>query len=109
MRLEVMANNPGRKTGIFAYSAPATNRSAGQTAASGISYCFAQLYGLLMPALLTIPFDNAYARLPDQCYARVLPTPVANPALIRFNHGLAAEQIGRASCRERVWLAASAT
>ncbi|UZK04445.1 protein adenylyltransferase SelO [Venatoribacter cucullus] len=44
-----------------------------------------------MPALLTIPFDNAYARLPDQCYARVLPTPVANPALIRFNHGLAAE------------------
>ena len=44
-----------------------------------------------MPAPIRIPFDNAYARLPAQCYARVLPTPVANPALIRFNHGLAAE------------------
>ena len=44
-----------------------------------------------MPAPIRIPFDNAYARLPAQCFARVLPTPVANPALIRFNHGLAAE------------------
>src|SRR5690606_33756891 len=51
-----------------------------------LSYCECS-----MPAPIRIPFDNAYARLPAQCYAHVLPTPVANPALIRFNHGLAAE------------------
>ncbi|WP_430460227.1 protein adenylyltransferase SelO [Thalassolituus sp. LLYu03] len=36
-----------------------------------------------------IPFINAYAALPDRFYARVLPTPVKAPQLIRFNHGLA--------------------
>jgi len=40
---------------------------------------------------LQIPFSNAYAALPDRFYARVLPTPVKNPALIRFNSALAQE------------------
>jgi len=36
-----------------------------------------------------IPFENAYARLPDYFYARVNPTPVAAPRLIRLNVELA--------------------
>jgi len=38
-------------------------------------------------------FDNSYARLPEQFYARVLPTPVSAPGLLRLNQPLA-EQLG---------------
>ena len=38
---------------------------------------------------LNIPFDNTYARLPDRFFARLNPTPVAAPRLIRVNHALA--------------------
>ena len=37
------------------------------------------------------PFDNTYARLPDRFFARVAPTPVAAPRLIRLNDTLARE------------------
>jgi uncharacterized protein YdiU (UPF0061 family) len=37
------------------------------------------------------PFDNSYARLPDRFFARVAPTPVAAPRLIKVNVTLAAE------------------
>src|ERR1700733_1459121 len=40
-----------------------------------------------------IPFDNSYARLPDRFYARLDPTPVAAPTLMRVNIALA-EQLG---------------
>jgi uncharacterized protein YdiU (UPF0061 family) len=40
-----------------------------------------------------IPFDNSYARLPDRFYARLNPTPVAEPKLVRINTALA-EQLG---------------
>ena len=40
-----------------------------------------------------IPFDNSYARLPERFYARVDPTAVAAPALVRLNRALA-EQLG---------------
>jgi uncharacterized protein YdiU (UPF0061 family) len=36
-----------------------------------------------------IPFDNTYAALPARFYARVEPTRVAEPRLVRINHGLA--------------------
>ena len=36
-------------------------------------------------------FDSAYARLPDRFFARVTPTPVAAPRLIRVNAPLATE------------------
>ncbi len=39
------------------------------------------------------PFDNSYARLPDAMYARVQPTPVAEPKLIALNRDLA-EMLG---------------
>ena len=35
------------------------------------------------------PFDNSYARLPERFFARVPPTPVSAPALIRLNESLA--------------------
>lgn len=37
------------------------------------------------------PFQNSYAALPDNFYARVAPTPVAAPRLIKLNRPLAAE------------------
>src|ERR1700761_2051443 len=36
-----------------------------------------------------IPFDNSSARLPERFFARVKPTPVAAPRLIRVNTALA--------------------
>jgi serine/tyrosine/threonine adenylyltransferase len=36
-------------------------------------------------------FDNSYARLPPHFFARQLPTQVAEPRLVKFNHALAAE------------------
>ncbi|WP_456316859.1 protein adenylyltransferase SelO [Teichococcus globiformis] len=36
-------------------------------------------------------FDNSYVRLPGRFYARLDPTPVAAPKLIRVNHALAEE------------------
>ena len=35
------------------------------------------------------PFSNTYARLPDRFFARVAPTPVAAPRLVRLNRELA--------------------
>mgnify|MGYP001802010626 CR=1 FL=1 len=40
---------------------------------------------------ITIPFDNSYARLPDRFFTKLPPATVPAPALIRFNHTLAAE------------------
>jgi uncharacterized protein YdiU (UPF0061 family) len=40
---------------------------------------------------LTIAFDNSYARLPERFYARVAPTRVRDPRIIKVNHPLAAE------------------
>ncbi len=36
-------------------------------------------------------FDNSYARLPERFYARLLPTPVAEPRLVKINRALAVE------------------
>jgi uncharacterized protein YdiU (UPF0061 family) len=36
-------------------------------------------------------FDNSYARLPDRFYARLAPTPVSTPRLVKLNEALAAE------------------
>ena len=37
------------------------------------------------------PFDNSYARLPDRFFARLPPTPVAQPRLIKLNEILAVQ------------------
>jgi len=41
------------------------------------------------PSSAHFPFDNSYARLPERFYARLDPTPVAAPAMIKINHALA--------------------
>ena len=38
-----------------------------------------------------IAFDNSYARLPERFYARLDPTPVRAPALVKLNTALAVE------------------
>ena len=43
------------------------------------------------PMLAQIPFDNSYARLPASFYARVRPTTVSAPHLIKLNRMLALE------------------
>jgi len=40
---------------------------------------------------LAVSFDNSYARLPERFFARLDPTPTAQPRLIKFNSSLAAE------------------
>jgi uncharacterized protein YdiU (UPF0061 family) len=40
---------------------------------------------------LHMPFDNSYARLPERFYARLDPTPVAEPRLLKLNGRLAAD------------------
>ena len=40
---------------------------------------------------VSFPFDNTYARLPERFFARVLPTSVSAPRLIRVNGPLAAQ------------------
>ena len=42
---------------------------------------------------MQIHFDNSYARLPEEFFALVEPTPVGGAAMIRLNHGLA-ESLG---------------
>ena len=44
-----------------------------------------------MPAARAPSFDNSYARLPERLFARLAPTPVAAPRLLRLNEALAAE------------------
>ncbi len=38
---------------------------------------------------MPIPFDNTYAQLPNEFFARAKPTPVREPSLIRLNQALA--------------------
>lgn len=45
----------------------------------------------MAPDTLSFAFDNSYARLPERFYARLDPTPVAAPRLLKLNHALAAE------------------
>ena len=49
--------------------------------------------GLSLPDGVAFPFDNSYARLPERFYARLAPTPVAVPRLLKLNLALA-RQLG---------------
>src|SRR5260370_1152644 len=44
---------------------------------------------ILMPMTVHFPFQNTYAALPANFFARVAPTPVAAPRLIKLNRPLA--------------------
>ncbi|MBV8409907.1 MAG: hypothetical protein JOY64_19930, partial [Alphaproteobacteria bacterium] len=47
--------------------------------------------GAASAAAVALPFDNSYVRLPERFYARLSPTPVADPRLVKLNTALAAE------------------
>ena len=51
-------------------------------------------------------FSNSYARLPDDFFARIEPTPVNAPRLIQFNQDLAIELGLQTASREPDELAA---
>src|SRR5690348_9236159 len=38
---------------------------------------------------MTFAFDNSYARLPERFFARIAPTKVREPRLVKVNHPLA--------------------
>src|ERR1700712_75889 len=44
---------------------------------------------IFIPMTIRFPFDNSYTALPDSFFARVAPTPVASPRLIKLNRLLA--------------------
>jgi uncharacterized protein YdiU (UPF0061 family) len=44
---------------------------------------------MTMPGDMSLPFDNSYGRLPDRFYARLTPTPVSAPRLVKLNRPLA--------------------
>src|SRR5580692_467488 len=46
---------------------------------------------ILMAMTVHFPFQNTYAALPDGFFARVAPTPVASPRLIKLNRPLAVQ------------------
>jgi uncharacterized protein YdiU (UPF0061 family) len=46
---------------------------------------------MALPATIEFSFDNSYSRLPERFFARLPPTPVPTPDLVRVNAGLAAE------------------
>ena len=53
--------------------------------------CGYQFVSASSSAALDLPFDNSYAQLPEHFYARLSPTQMPAPALIRFNRALATE------------------
>ncbi len=77
-------------TGIMVSSVVEGSPAARAGLTSGFSTPASQ--DVPMPADAPLfPFDNSYARLPERFFAHVMPTPVAEPELIRINHSLARE------------------
>src|SRR5260221_1605367 len=64
---------------------------AGQKLSSGRvrPRCAGTVMTMQAEALDLFAFDNSYARLPDRFFARLAPTPVAAPQLVRVNQALA--------------------
>ncbi len=47
------------------------------------------LHAILLTEIVSINFDNTYARLPERFYAKLNPASLRNPKLIRVNRGFA--------------------
>jgi uncharacterized protein YdiU (UPF0061 family) len=56
---------------------------------AGAGLCRWPMEPYLTPMTVHFPFQNSYAALPDSFFARVAPTPVAAPRLIKLNRPLA--------------------
>ncbi len=55
------------------------------------SLCREAFQPYLEPMTVHFPFQNSYSALPDSFFARVAPTPVAAPRLIKLNRPLAVQ------------------
>jgi serine/tyrosine/threonine adenylyltransferase len=51
--------------------------------------CLRAAHAYLCPMTVHFPFQNTYAALPANFFARVVPTPVSSPRLIKLNRSLA--------------------
>ncbi len=57
----------------------------------GLSLCLQAFPAYLEAMTVHFPFQNSYSTLPDSFFARVAPTPVAAPRLIKLNRPLAVQ------------------
>jgi uncharacterized protein YdiU (UPF0061 family) len=57
----------------------------------GSSLCHQAFHAYLEAMTVHFPFQNSYSALPDSFFARVAPTPVAAPRLIKLNRPLAVQ------------------
>src|SRR3954469_4340506 len=57
----------------------------------GSSLCHQAFHAYLEAMTVHFPFQNSYSALPDSFFARVAPTPVAAPQLIKLNRPLAVQ------------------
>src|SRR3954469_9436047 len=57
----------------------------------GSSLCHPAFHAYLEAMTVHFPFQNSYSALPDSFFARVAPTPVAAPRLIKLNRPLAVQ------------------
>src|SRR5258708_2240728 len=64
-------------------------RKPGNFALSKEADCLMPAYAYLDGMTVHFPFQNTYAALPDGFFARVAPTPVTAPRLIKLNRPLA--------------------
>jgi uncharacterized protein YdiU (UPF0061 family) len=53
--------------------------------------CLIPVHAYLQAMTVHFPFQNTYAELPASFFARVAPTPVVSPRLIKLNRPLAAQ------------------
>jgi uncharacterized protein YdiU (UPF0061 family) len=60
-----------------------------KTIRPGQTDCLMTSYAYLDAMTVQFPFQNTYAALPDGFFARVAPTPVASPRLVKLNRPLA--------------------
>src|SRR4051812_34165889 len=72
--------------GVLAVGAGRQGGAHAITVASAASRC-----GNVARWVSMLVFDNSYARLPPRFFARLDPTPVAKPRLIKLNQPLAAQ------------------
>src|SRR3954452_3002584 len=66
-----------------------TQKQAHIHAAPSRTDCLTAAHAYLWPMTVHFPFQNTYAALPANFFARVAPTPVASPRLIKLNRPLA--------------------
>src|SRR5580765_2014495 len=83
------AATDGRPKPAHQAKARKSQKCTGPAGSSRQADCLITTYAYLDGMTVHFPFQNTYAALPDGFFARVAPTPVASPRLIKLNRPLA--------------------